>query len=46
MRVIQTVGALMFFVGASGMDSTNQMIPAAVTLIGLAVMYLTSRETE
>lgn len=43
MKAIQTVGALMFFIGASGIDSANQMIPAVMTLTGLAVMYLTSR---
>lgn len=47
MRVIQGIGMVLFMLGAFSMDSESQLIPAAVTLTGICLVWLTNRyETE
>lgn len=43
MRFIEGIGLVMFLIGAAGMDSESQLIPAVMALVGLGVFYLCSR---
>lgn len=43
MRVIECIGLALFMIGAGGMDSESQLIPAIMTVAGLAVMMLALR---
>lgn len=43
MKILEGIGLLVFLIGASGMDSESQFIPAVMALVGLGVFYLCSR---
>lgn len=43
MRVIEYVGTIMFMIGACGMDSENQFIPAGLAIAGLLILQLAFR---
>lgn len=43
MRILEYAGVVMFMIGACGMDSENQLIPAAILAAGLAIISLTCR---
>lgn len=40
MKYIGYAGFLMFLIGGAGMDNGNQIIPAVLALIGVALLYL------
>lgn len=40
-RIIFTIGAVLFFLGASSIDSKQLAIPMAMTVIGLIIMRAT-----
>lgn len=46
MRIIEYIGSIMFMIGACGMDSENQLIPAAVLFAGLAIIGITMHIEE
>lgn len=39
-KLISKIGFLLFLLGAGGMDSQNQIVPAAMVLIGLALIAI------
>lgn len=43
MRVIEYIGIATFMLGVASMDSESQLIPAIMTVAGLAVMMLAFR---
>lgn len=43
MRFIEGTGLVMFLIGAAGMDSESQLIPAVMALAGLGVFCLCTR---
>ena len=40
------IGLILFFLGASGMDSPSMIAPAVITLVGLALMYFGQKAAE
>ena len=41
-KLTSKLGFLLFMIGAGGMDSHNQLVPAAMVLIGLAIIGITA----
>lgn len=41
LNIAEWLGIFMFMVGACGMDSENQLIPAAVLFAGAAIIWIT-----
>lgn len=40
--MIQKLGFLLFMIGAGGMDSNNQLVPAVMVLLGLAILAISA----
>ncbi|MBQ7925920.1 MAG: hypothetical protein IJ335_06450 [Lachnospiraceae bacterium] len=45
-KLIGGTGLMMFFIGASAMDSDPVLVPAVMTIVGLALMAVSAREVE
>ena len=43
---MQTLGFLLFLIGAAGMDSANQIIPAIMLIVGLTILIAASRKQK
>lgn len=38
-KAIMAVGAVLFFIGGAGIDSPNQLVPCAMALAGVGLMW-------
>lgn len=43
MKVVEAISLAVFMIGAASMDSESQLIPAVMTIVGGAVLYLALR---
>ena len=41
-KLISKIGFLLFLLGAGGMDSQNQIVPAVMVLLGLAILAISA----
>ena len=41
-KLMSKIGFLLFLLGAGGMDSQNQIVPAAMVLLGLAILAISA----
>lgn len=42
MKILGGIGFILLLLGAGGMDSQNQIVPAAMILVGLAILAITA----